>query len=261
VLSLPELQARFASSVFGDSSERSTPWIRAAGIAPELRLGIYRNNLQQGFTKTLALEFPVIQRLVGADYFRQLALSFLARHPSRSGDLHHIGAPFAAFLREQFAGTSYEYFAEVAALEWAWQECLVAEDDEALDPKALQTVPPNDFARLQFALRKAVRLLQSAYPIGRIWEVNQPGAAAAELIDLASGPEFLLVHRVAAGARTTRLSAGEFALLSTLARSEPLEAALDTAVSCEPHFDLAVSLRRSFELGIFARMCLSSDRS
>ena len=261
MLSLPELQARFASSVFGDTREPSTPWIRAAGIAPELRLGIYRNNLRESFTKTLALEFPVIQRLVGADYFRQLALSLLARHPSRSGDLHHIGGPFAAFLREQFAGTTYEYFAEVAALEWAWQESLVAEDDEALDPKALQAVPPHGYARLQFALRKAVRLLQSAFPIGRIWEVNQPGVTAAEIIDLASGPEFVLVHRLTAGPRATRLSAGEFALLSTLARSEPLEAALDAAVSSEPHFDLAVSLRRSFELGIFSRMCFSSDRT
>ena len=27
----------------------------------------------------------------------------MPRHPSRSGDLHHIGAPFASFLREHFA--------------------------------------------------------------------------------------------------------------------------------------------------------------
>ena len=101
MLSLPELQARFAATLFGDRAESLTPWIQAAGIDPELRLGIYRNNLQEGFAKTLALEFPVIQRLVGEDYFRQLARIFLARHPSRFGDLHHIGAPFTDFLREQ----------------------------------------------------------------------------------------------------------------------------------------------------------------
>jgi hypothetical protein len=254
VLSLRELQARFAAAVFGDTAEPSMLRVQAAGIAPELRLGIYRNNLQEGFTKTLALEFPVIQRLVGEDYFRQLALRFLAHHPSRSGDLHHIGAPFAAFLRGEFVGTTYEYFAEVAALEWAWQECLVAEDDEALDPKALQAVPPHDYVHLQFALRKAARLLESAFPIMSIWEVNQPGDNVAEIIDLASGPEFVLVHRVAGCARTTRLSAGEFSLLSGLASAEPLGAALDAALLCEPRFDLAVSLQRSFTLGVFARV-------
>jgi hypothetical protein len=255
VPSLRELQARFAAALFGDTAEPSMLRIQAAGIVPELRLGIYRNNLQEAFTKTLALEFPVIQRLVGEDYFRQLALRFLTRHPSRSGDLHHIGAPFAAFLRGEFAGTTYEYFADVAALEWAWQECLVAEDDEALDPKALQAVPPHEYVRLQFDLRKAARLQESAFPIMRIWELNQPGDAVAEFIDLASGPEFVLVHRVAGCARTTRLSAGEFALLSGLARAETLGAALDAALLCEPHFDLAVSLQRSFALGVFA--CVS----
>jgi len=106
VLSLPELQARIAATLFGDAAAPPPGCIRSDGIAAELRLGIYRNNLEEGFAKTLALEFPVMQRLVGEDYFRQLALSFLAGHPSRSGDLHQVGAPFASFLREQFADTA-----------------------------------------------------------------------------------------------------------------------------------------------------------
>jgi hypothetical protein len=261
MLSLPELQMLFAATLFDDAVERPCRWIRADGIAPELRLGIYRNNLHEGFTKTLALEFPVIQRLVGEDYFRQLALSFLARHPSRSGDLHQIGAPFAAFLGTQFADTEYRYFADVAALEWAWQECLVAEDDQALEPQVLQAVLPHAYGCLQFALQRAVRLLASSFPIARIWEVNQPGSAAAEVIALGSGPEFVLVHRVTGDPAIARLSPGEFALLSALAVGEPLETALDAGLAREPGFDLAAALRRGFELGVFARMSLSSDLS
>ena len=259
MLSLPELQARFAAALFGDTTPSPTTWIRAAGIAPELRLCIYRNNLEAGFAQALALEFPVIQRLVGEEYFRQLALSFLVRYPSRSGDLHHVGAPFPGFLREQFADTSYRYFADVAALEWGLQECLVAEDDEALDPGALQTVPPHAYPGLRFGLRKAVRLLESAFPIVRIWEANQSASSAAEIIDLGCGPEFVLAHRVTGGARITRLSAGEFALLSTLARGEPLEAAVDASLVCEPGLDLGVALHRGFELGVFAHVSSSPD--
>ena len=43
--SLRELQASFAAVLFGDTTEPSPLWIQAAGIAPDLRLGIYRNNL------------------------------------------------------------------------------------------------------------------------------------------------------------------------------------------------------------------------
>jgi len=149
----------------------------------------------------------------------------------------------------------------VAALEWALQECLVADDDEALQPNALQSVPPQTYPRLRFVLRSAVRLLDSAFPVVRIWEANQPGAAAAELIDLARGPEFALAHRLPGGARITRLSAGEFALLSTLARAEPLEVALDASLAREPDFDLGVALHRSFELGVFAHVSASPDGS
>jgi len=241
VLSLPELQARIAATLFGDATASPATWIRADGIAPELRLAIYRNNLEEGFAKTLALEFPVMRRLVGEDYFRQLALSFLTRHPSRSGDLHHVGAPFAGFLREQFADTAYRYFADVAALEWALQECLVAENDETLEPSVLQAVPPHAYCGLRFGLRKAARLLESAFPVVRIWEANQPGATTAEIIDLAAGPEF--------------------ALASTLATGLPLEAALDASLACEPRFDLRVALHRSFELGVFAHVSLITERS
>jgi hypothetical protein len=261
VLSLPELQARFAATLFEESPQSVAPWIRAAGIPPQLRLGIYRTNLQEGFAKTLALEFPVIQRLAGEDYFRQLALGFLAQHPSRSGDLHHIGAPFAAFLRARFAATGYEYFADVAALEWAWQECLVAEDDGTLDPKALHAVPPHSYAGLRFALRTSARLLESAFPIARIWEMNQPGASLEESIDLASGPQCVLLHRVATGARLTLLPPGEFALLSTLARTEPLEVALEAALARAPHFDLASALQRCFGLRVFAGISFTSEPS
>jgi hypothetical protein len=254
---LPELQTRIAAILFGDATAMPPTCIRAGGIAPELRLGIYRNNLEEGFLKTLALEFPVIQRLVGKDYFRQLALRLLFCEPSRSGDLHHVGAPFARFLAEQFADTPYRYFADVAALEWALQECLVAEDDEGVDVRALQDAAPCAYPRLRFALRKAARLLASPFPIVRIWEANQPQAEPAGTIDLAAGAEFALAHRLAGGTRITRLSAGEFALLSTLARAEPLEAALDASLVREPDFDLGIALRRAFELGVFARVSSS----
>jgi hypothetical protein len=66
-----------------------------------------------------------------------------------------------------------------------------------------------------------------------------------------------MAHRLAGGTRITRLSAGEFALLSTLARGEPLDAALDASLVREADFDLGIALRRAFELRVFARVSSS----
>ena len=95
--SLHELQSRFAISLFSDCSDTVMPLL-IEGEEDENSFAIYRNNLRVGFQRTLAVEFPVIERLVGSDYFAQLAFDFLQKFPSRSGDQHHVGAPFASFL-------------------------------------------------------------------------------------------------------------------------------------------------------------------
>ena len=97
MLPLRELQLRFVAALFeGDAVVRDE--LVDGSPSAGARLGVYRNNLREGFVQALALEFPVVQRLVGEEFFRQTALEFQARHPSRSGDLTHIGAPFADYL-------------------------------------------------------------------------------------------------------------------------------------------------------------------
>ncbi len=83
------------------SATRRSPstFARMASMRAE-RLDIYRNNLREGFVKALALGFPVIERLVGAEYFHQLAIELLRAHPSRSGNLHHGGQAVRALAGE-----------------------------------------------------------------------------------------------------------------------------------------------------------------
>ena len=94
-----------------------------------------------------------------------------------SGDLHHVGAPFAAFLREQFADTGYLYLADVAALEWAYQECLVAEEFNPLDPVTLarraRTVLWNT------AVYVEARLPACAFTISRAQDLGSQSARSA----------------------------------------------------------------------------------
>jgi hypothetical protein len=258
VLSLRELQQRFAAGLLQPAAEAATAWIRADGIEPSARLAIYRNNLHAGFIKTLGLEFPVIRRLVGEDYFRQLSLAFLGRHPSRSGDLHHVGMAFAGFLGERFAETEYLYLADVARLEWACQECLVAEDSEPLDPQTLRAIPADAYGGLRFTLRPACRLVHSAFPVMRIWEGNQADAADVKIIDLRSGPDYLVVMR-SSRVELCRVPGADFHLLTAFSRGHTLDGALEAALASDPQFDLGVALRRCIGLGVLAQVTPPSN--
>jgi hypothetical protein len=248
VPTLRELQRRFAAAVFADDHGPVSADVRACGIDGRARLGIYRRQLQAAFARTLALEFPVIERLVGGEYFQRLAREFQAVHPSRSGNLHHIGAPFAAFLRQRFSGGPYDYFAHVAELEWAIDECSIAPAAPAFDLHALRSVDPAHYADLHFEFHPACRLISSRYPLLDIWRANQSGCTADKIIDLASGATRVLVQRSGEAIVFHALSAPEFAFLEKVSQDCSLGAALETAHGIDAAFDLGPALRRCVAL-------------
>jgi hypothetical protein len=255
---LRELQLAFVAALF-DESNTVQAHVRDDGMSAGARLDVYRNNLREGFIKALALGFPVIERLGGTDYFRQMALEFLAAHPSQSGNLHHIGGPFAPFLAQRFAGTQYAYFADVAALEWAHQEALLAADAETgvLSPTAFAGVAPEDYERLTLSLHPACRFVQSRYPIVKIWRANQPETLSDEVIDVDSGGDNVLVLRTPECVEFHRLPAARFALFEALGRGEPLGVALERAQGMESDFDFSAALQHLMELRILTALHVS----
>lgn len=256
MLMLRDLQLRFAHALFDGAIERMEAHIEDHGIAGAARLDIYRNNLREGFIKALALGFPVLERLVGKAFFRHLALDLLKSHPSRAGNLHHIGAPFPGFLAKRFEHTEYACFADVASLEWAHQEALVAPDAPTLSANDLRSVDPALYELLRFDLHPAVRLVQSDYPIIRIWRANQADAAASDTIDLGSGGDSVLVLRAPECIEFHRIRTGDFAFLFALSRGENLGAAFEAAHAADVEFDLGTALRRGLSLNLFAGLRL-----
>jgi hypothetical protein len=250
VLALRELQTRFADALFDGADAAVQGEIIVDGVSAAERIDIYRNNLREGFSKALAIGFPVIEKLVGAEYFHQVALDFLSAHPSRAGNLQHIGAPLPGFLRERFAGTEYTYLADVAALEWACEEALIAPDAAPITADDLREIDPARYESLRFDLHPACALVQSTFPIVSIWRVNQPDAATDELINLADGGDNVLVARAARGIEFHQLSAADFAALQAFGRGSTLGEALEAAQAADPAFDLGAALRRFLSLNI-----------
>jgi hypothetical protein len=249
---LRELQLEFVAAMFGEPSTVQAH-VREGGMSADARLGIYQNNLREGFIKALALSFPVIERLGGSDYFRQLALQFRAAHPSRSGDLHNIGEAFAPFLAQKFAGTEHAYFADVAMLERAYEQAQLAADAAALSPEAFAGVAPEDYERLTFTFHPACDFVRSRYPIVKIWRANQPETLSAEVIDLASGGDNVLVLRTPECLEFHRLPDARFAFFEALSRGVSLGTALDPAQAIEEDFDVGAALRHLMELHVLVQ--------
>jgi hypothetical protein len=266
MLSLRELQQRFIAAILAaegadEASAALTPLVGDHGLPALQRLQIYRNNCRLGFRDALAAGYPVLRRLVGEAYFDQLSDAYREAHPSPSGNLAHVGAALPAFLERRFAGGDYDYFAHVARLEWACQECLLAADSRALDLERLAAVSPADYGRLRFELHPATRLVSSTWPVITIWEAHQR-EFEPPTIDLAAGGEQGLVQRPAMPGGSPaehgesiaifRLPAAEFAALRAFRDARSLEAAVGDALELDPDFDLRAALRRWTHHGFLA---------
>ena len=254
--SLHELQRRFAAALFDEAAADVHADIRAEPDEACAKLAIYRQQLRANFRRALALEFPVIERLVGGDYFKRLALDFQTAHPSRAGNLQHIGAPFPAFLEERFSTSRYAYLAPVAALEWAYQESLYAPEAPDFDCKALAQIDPTRYAQLRFELHPACRLFCSEYPLLDIWRANQPDADGTQRIDLASGATRVLLQRRAQLVQFHALNRAQYAFAAALARQLTLGAAFEVAKSADADFDLGAALRELVMYGALSAASL-----
>jgi hypothetical protein len=248
--SLRDLQSAFASAVRSGDGTGVAPFVVANGLAPERRVAIYANNVRENFLGTLEAGFPVLLRLAGRDWFRQTGSAYLRRHPSRSGDLHCVGERFAAFLESELADGPYAYFADVARLEWAYQEALVAAEPGALDLAALADVPPERHADLVLEASPAARLVGSMWPLLAIWRANQPEADPETRVRLDAGASRVLVIRREQHVELRELPAGEFAFLDAVMRGASVPEAADAALAAESDFDLIAALPRLARLGV-----------
>jgi hypothetical protein len=259
VTSLRDLQLAFVDGAAHGHPACICSMIRDNGLAPQRRLAIYRNNVREGFLKTLTATFPTIVRLAGEDWFRQTGCEYLRRHPSRSGNLHYIGERFAAFLDDCLGTTAYRYFADVARLEWAYQEVLVSADRPPLAASALASVAAEDYAALMFEARPALRLVESKYPIFTVWKANRPEAIdPSAAISLDDGPSRVLIIRRTDHVELRELGAAAFALLAAFSNGATLDVAAEAALRADPDFDLGTTLSRLVQLETLVDFSLSS---
>jgi hypothetical protein len=153
------------------------------------RFAVYRNNVRHGLTRALAARFPVVEALVGTDFFAAMARVFIAGAPPSDPVLLGWGAELPAFL-DRFPPVAHlPWLGDVARLEMARGRAYHAADATPASPEALGLPDPSP---LRLVLHPSVTLFASRYPAVAIWQAHQPGA---DRRPLPPGPEHALIGR------------------------------------------------------------------
>lgn len=235
---LQHLQHDFCRAMFGAPPSGLPAAIRAGSLNAERRLDIYRNNVFANLRNALRAVYPVVERLVGAEFFDHAANGFIREYPSVSGDIEDYGEAFAAFLARFPGAEALPYLPDTARLEWACHRVFHAADPAPLALEKLAGVSPERYGQLRFQLHPASALLASDYPVHRIWETNQPDHRGDETVDLSLGGVKLLLLRRRFEVEMRPLGAGEFAMLAGFAAGRMVAEAYETAMAADEAFDL-----------------------
>jgi hypothetical protein len=252
-LALRDLQAAFAAHMMGADRADLLTTVAGDTIPAAARLSVYRHHVFESLGKALAATFPTVQALVGPDFFRGLARAFVGHALPAQPVLTEYGADFSAFIAGYDAARDLPYLADVARLDWALNLAFHAPPCGRLQAADLSTVPAERLPSLSIALAAGAVLVSSRYPLDRIWETSQPGAAS-ETVDLNSGASNLLVLRRPDDAAFVSLSAGEAAFVAALGAGMSLEQAAGAAFQSDAAFDLSTAFARLLSLGAFAAL-------
>ncbi|RFC35503.1 MAG: putative DNA-binding domain-containing protein [Candidatus Nitrotoga sp. LAW] len=223
-----------------------------------IAIEVYRNNYRGNLHDTLAGAYPVIEQLVGKDFFRLLTRQFIGQYFSRSGNLHHYGAEMAGFIAAFEPAQGLVYLPDVAALEWACHCAYFAEDAATLDIGKLAQVPPEQYPDLILHIHPACHLVRSRYPITAIWHAHQPGASGDFHIDLDSGASNALISRKNDVVVVSALTEGDAAWLQGIQAGTSLGEATATTLEHYPDFNLQTALLKLVAQNVLANFNLGA---
>jgi hypothetical protein len=224
---------------------------------PVKRFNVYRNNVFASLSETLAARFPVVERLVGDEFFQAMAREFVSRHPPRSAVLVEYGEAFPAFLEAFEPVASLPYLPDIARLEWACNTAYHAPDATPMGGAALAAIPAEAIGEAVLHLHPCVQVVASPYPIVSIWQTNTHDEDVRPISPEMPG-ETALVVRQALDVLVLRLDKGAAAFVASIAEGRTLNDAVESAFQADADFSLPTTLAALLESDALSGVSLKS---
>ncbi len=222
--------------------------LRDTAALPHKRFSIYRHNVSAALSGALRVRFPVVEQLVGSDFFGAMAADYVAGNKPLSAVLIHYGASFAEFIESYEAANALPYLADVARFENVWWQAYHAADGVGFDVQKLSAIAADEWGELKFTFKSDVGLFKNEQGAVSIWQWHQISNNTAELV--AGGAEYAVVSRPSMDVEVRLLSAETFVFLQLLAMGKTLEDAVGETTAQFSQFDLQQHLSELFQLNL-----------
>jgi hypothetical protein len=225
---------------------------------PVRRFAVYRNNVMVGLGKALRSRFPVVEKLVGEEFFAAMARLFVTAQPPRSPLLATYGDGFPAFIAAFDPARELPYLADVARLEAARTRAYHAADATPVGADCFAALDSASIGNIRIDMHPSAEIVRSPHPIVTIWAMN---SAERELAPIENWHgEDALVIRPHLDVQVRTLPPGGAAFLLALAAGRPLGEAAELAGADDPDFDLTYNLAGLIGSGLVRNIVLPESK-
>ena len=230
------------------------------GSDPAVRFAVYRNNVLSSLIDALAASFPVVQQLLGEEFFRAMAAVYARHSPPRTRILANYGADLPAFIEAFAPASSLPYLADVARLERLRIRAYHAADAAPLAVNALTDAlaSPERLGSLLLRLQPALGLLDSAFAVVSLWAAHQGELTLAEVDPYQA--QCALVLRNGLEVEVLGIRPGDALFLQTLQQGLPLGHAAQRALALDSAFDLGTCLAHLLRAGAITHCAYDPQR-
>jgi len=236
---LKQMQHAFACALFDSALEpQALPLFQGDAQQISQRFALYRGNLTGTWNKTLSAAYPVLQALVGDEFFSALSRQYGKTYPSQDGDLNQFGDRFADFLAHFPHVAQYPYFPDMARLEWGLHRAYYAPDVSALTLTEVGQYSASQLDQMRLIFHPACQIQVFEWAVVELWRAHQPQENQPFPEQLALR-NYGLIVRPRWQVKVLPLTCAAYTALSALYQGSPLGAALDAALDVEPEFDFA----------------------
>ncbi len=228
------MQAIFAAALLDPDAAVPSGLVDATGRPDAKRFAVYRNNVASSLTRVLEAAFPVVRKLVGAEFFAAMAGEFLRTHPPQTRLMMLYGTEFAKFLEGFGPVAKLGYLPDVARMEQAIRESYHAADAAPVAPQVLARLDGQALLASRLVLAPSLRLIRSGWPVHAIWLANAKDGPPPR-----PGAQDVVVLRPEFDPKPHLLPPGGGAVIAGLLNGETVDVALSGA---GPDADLAAIL-------------------
>lgn len=220
----------------GEDSHLSSVFPRAQNLSAA---AVYRNGFLRSCVEAMRASYPVVDVLVGEDYFAMLAVGYVELHPPAKSTFIGYGERFPMYLKNRLDEHQLPYLFEFALLDRAWMTAYFAADSMLLDEDQLERwqMDGNDISALCCELPVSAELLTFSYDISSLWLSLKSGAKPREKTRVNKGGQRLLIWRDKTDQINIRVvNPAEYSFLDSLLGGSTLLAAATSAIQSQADF-------------------------